>query len=414
MTLYSPLFQLTAEETAPRDGIRSAVGNWEKKMRWYRRLFWRARTERQLDVEFRFHLDQQIADYVAAGMTPEEARRRARLEFGGLDQVKEECRDVGAARLLETLVQDIRYGFRQLRRSPLLTAQFSITITIGMGATAAVLSLMLALGYQPLPYKDPGRLVAIWERADFGGPVLAISGPDLADFTDGAQKIFASLGAFWVPRFWLFDQGGATKVRTCSIQASAFTALGIRPVLGRGVQPGDTPLIVGGAEAPVWISYRLWQTRYGGRPSVIGTTIAIASTAAGSDKVPLRIVGVLPHGVSISLPFMENRADVWFLLSHAIVARSRKAEVFFGVGRLRPGVSVAEAQAALAIVTKHLAQRYSFDRGKRPVVLSLEAIAQGPARRTMGLLALGIGLVFLVGCRESRRPDGSRGPTAAA
>jgi hypothetical protein len=131
---------------------------------------------------------------------------------------------------------------------------------------------------------------------------------------------------------------------------------------------------------------------------VIGTTIAIASTAAGSDKVPLRIVGVLSHGVSIPLPFMENGADVWFLLSHAIVARSRKAEVFFGVGRLRPGVSVAQARAALAVVTKHLAQLYSFDRGKRPVVLSLEAIAQGPARRTMGLLALGIGLVFLVGC----------------
>ena len=130
-------------------------------MRWYRRLFRRARTERQLDAELRFHLEQQIADYVAMGMSAEEAQRRARLEFGGLDQLKEECRDVGAARLLETLVQDICYGFRQLRRNPLLTAQFSITITIGMGATAAVVSLLLALGYQPLPYKEPGRLVAI-------------------------------------------------------------------------------------------------------------------------------------------------------------------------------------------------------------------------------------------------------------
>jgi hypothetical protein len=98
-------------------------------MRWYQRFFRRARTERQLDAELRFHLEQQIADYVATGMTPEEARRRARLEFGGLDQVKEECRDVGAARFIETLIQDLRYGLRQLRRNPGFTAVAVITLT---------------------------------------------------------------------------------------------------------------------------------------------------------------------------------------------------------------------------------------------------------------------------------------------
>lgn len=87
-------------------------------MRWYQRLIRRARTEKQLDTELRFHLEQQIADYVATGMTPEQARRRARMEFGGLDQVKEECRDIGAARLIETLIQDLHYGLRQVRRNP--------------------------------------------------------------------------------------------------------------------------------------------------------------------------------------------------------------------------------------------------------------------------------------------------------
>jgi putative ABC transport system permease protein len=127
-------------------------------MRWYKRLFRRARTERQLDAELRFHLEQQTADYVVAGMTPEEARRRARLEFGGLDQVKEECRDVGAARLLETLIQDIRYGLRQLQRNPGFTAVAIITLALGIGANTAIFSLANAAFFRPLPYSHADRL----------------------------------------------------------------------------------------------------------------------------------------------------------------------------------------------------------------------------------------------------------------
>lgn len=287
---------------------------------------------------------------------------------------------------------------RSWRRSPLLTAEFAVTIAIGMGAAAALVSLMLALGYQPLPYRDPGRLVAVWERVESGAQVMAISGPDLADFADAAHSIFAVLGGFSVPRLWLLDRrGAATEIRACYIQASVFSDLGILPVLGRGVRPDDEPL-GSSAMAPAWISYRVWQTRYGGSPSVIGAMIGIAVSATGLDEMRMRIVGVLPPGVSIPLPFMENASDVWYLMPHDIAARSRESAVFFGLGRLRPRVSVAQAQVALTVVAERLEQRYSFEWRKRPVVRSLEAIAQGPARRTMGLLALGVGLVFLVGC----------------
>jgi predicted permease len=286
---------------------------------------------------------------------------------------------------------------RRWRRSPLLTAQFLVTIAIGMGAAAALVSLMLALGFQPLPFRDPGQLVAVWERAESGAEVLAISGPDMVDFRDATHGIFAALGVFTPMRLWLLDLRGAAEVLTCYIQASAFSDLGIRPVLGRGVRPDDEPL-TGGGMAPAWISYRLWQTRYGGSPSVIGSTVRIADSATGLDNTPVRIVGVLQPKVSIPLPFMENTADVWYLLSPDIVARSREAALFSGVGRLRPGVSAAQAQAALTVVAERLGQRYSFDRRKHPVVQGLEEIAQGPARQTMGLLVLGVGLVFLVGC----------------
>lgn len=100
-------------------------------MHWYQRLFRRARDERQLDAELRFHLDQQVANYVASGMTPAEARRRARLEFGGLEQVKEQCRDVGAARFVETLLQDLRYGLRQLRSNPGVSAAAILALALG-------------------------------------------------------------------------------------------------------------------------------------------------------------------------------------------------------------------------------------------------------------------------------------------
>jgi len=281
-------------------------------------------------------------------------------------------------------------------RAP-LTAQFSLTIAIGMGAGAALLSLMLALGYQPLRYRDPERLVAVWERVEPGAEVTAISGPDLADFVDATRSIFAAFGGFAVPRVWLIDSRGAAQVRGCYIQASAFTALGIRPVLGREVRPDDER-VGSTAAAPAWISYRIWQTRYGASPSVIGATIGIAVSATGLDQSRMRIAGVLPDGVSIPLPFMENASDAWYLVRPDIAARSRESDVFFGLGRLRPGVSVAQAQAALAVVAERLGQRYSFDRRKRPVVQSLEAIAHAPARQTTGLLALGVGLVFLVGC----------------
>ena len=286
---------------------------------------------------------------------------------------------------------------RGWRRNPLLTAQFVLTIAVGLGTTTAMTSLLLALGHQPLPFRDPERLVAVWGSARSSGHPMALSGPDVADFADATHNIFASFGAFSFPTVWLVDRTNATKVLACYIQASAFSDLGIRPVLGREVRLDDQPMGKG-ATAPAWISYDIWKTRYGGSPSAIGKTIAIASSATGLYEMPARIVGVLPEGVGIPLPFAQNTFGVWYLTDANIAARSPRSTVFFGVGRLRRGVSAAQAQSALTVIAERLEQRYTIDRGKLPVVQSLDAIAHGPAQKTMGLLALGVGLVFFVGC----------------
>jgi hypothetical protein len=114
---------------------------------------------------------------------------------------------------------------------------------------------------------------------------------------------------------------------------------------------------------PAWISYEFWQRRYGGSPSVIGTTIGLASSAAGEYERRVRILGVLPRHAS--MPFTKDATDLWYILERDSAARSRQAASFFGLGRLRPGISVAQAESALAVVAERLGQRYSFDRQKR-------------------------------------------------
>lgn len=286
---------------------------------------------------------------------------------------------------------------RMWRRSLLLTLQFSATIAVGIGATSALVSLLLALGYEPLPYRDPRRLVAVWERAEPGAQVLGISGPDLADLADGTGSIFATFGGFVVPQLWVLDARGVVQIRGCYIHASVLSDLGLHPVLGEEVRLDDQPLATTDVVTPAWLGYEFWHSRYGGSSSVIGSTIRIAARATGEGK-RVRITGVLPRRASIPLPFVENATDIWYILERDTGSRPRNAPSFLGLGRLRPGVTVAEAEAALAVVADRLGRRYSSDKGKRPVVQSLEAIAHGPARQTMGLLVLGVGLVFLVAC----------------
>ncbi|MGH9411642.1 MAG: ABC transporter permease [Vicinamibacterales bacterium] len=292
----------------------------------------------------------------------------------------------------------LRIWLRSWRRKPLLATQYVLTISIGIGATVAVLSLMLALGYEPLPYPQPSQLVAVWERVQSGSPRAAISGPDLSDLSAATTSAFRELGAFIFPRLWIRDGRGAQQVVVCSIEESALRGLDIRPVLGRGVIDGDMPA-GGSATAPIWISSRLWHARYGESPSVIGATIGLASNAAGLSESRARIVGVFPARASLPFPSVTNPADVWMILSNQLKAdRPRSASLFFGVGRLQPGVSVARAQAELTAAGDRLSRQFAIDRRKRPVVESLEAIAQAPARRTMGLLGLAAALVFVLGC----------------
>lgn len=278
-------------------------------------------------------------------------------------------------------------------KSRRLAAQYLITIAVGMGAVGALASLLLALGFQPLPFPQPGRLVEFWEAAP-SEAVLAISDPDLTDISHATSAAFISLGGFATDRTWLRDRHGVARIRYDMLTAGAFAALHTKPLIGRGFLPGDRPGSNAGV-SPAWISYRFWQRRYGGSPSIIGAEISFAGSATGAANTHLRIAGVLPPAAQIPLGFTSALApaDVWQILPHLT---NRHAAGEFGIARLRPGVTIAQAKAVLAAAVQHLGQRYHFDRNKRPMIKGLEAIAQGPARRTMGLLTLGVVFVSLI------------------
>lgn len=241
----------------------------------------------------------------------------------------------------------------------------------------AVLLALTALG---LPYRGPAQLVAVWEHVGSRPEVEAVSGPDIEEFRGATHDVFSSFGGFAIPNLWLVDKQGTVEIRACLIEESVFDDLGIRPALGRTVQLND-PALGEDPKAPVWVSAELWRSRYGSNASVIGSAIQLQSTPGGRDALTAQVVGVLPPNASVPLPFLENRTDVWYLLPRDISSRSRQATVFFGLGRLRPGVTAERAGAALTAVALRLGERYGFERARRPVIAGIGGAAQGSTGR---------------------------------
>jgi putative ABC transport system permease protein len=326
-------------------------------MRWFQRFFRRGLTEKQLEAELRFHLDQQIGDYVAAGMTPEEARRRARLEFGGLDQVKEECRDVGATRFIETLIQDVRYGGRMLRKNPGFTAVAVLTLALGIGVNTAIFSFADALLFRPLPVKDPARVLTLFRRS-IQDPqnYSSFSHPAFIDLRRSVREIFSDLLAYCSIPVNLSTAGNNERLDGGIVSGNYFTLLGVRPALGRGFLPEEDE--TAGARPVAVISYGLWQRRFGRDPNILARTIAL-------DGHSFAIVGVAPRGFRGA--DLEAAPDVWVpLMMHAEVSPwgipgldlfdNPGTDWLALMGRLKPGVDLRQAEAALQTVGRRFEQ----------------------------------------------------------
>jgi hypothetical protein len=251
-----------------------------------RSLLRRQRVETELDDELRFHFEQQVEKLVQSGLTRPEAVRRARLFFGGMDQVKEECRDAHGVQLLETLLQDIRYGLRMLRQKPTFTLVAVLTLALGVGANTSIFSIVNAVLLRSLPYSDPDRLVRItFNNPGVGLRDVPFSVPELDDLRT-RSGVFEGVSAVGGGSVNLTGASQPERLEFVVTHPNYFSMLGASPRIGRLFGPQDSAL--GFAPVAV-ISDGLWRRSYGADPGVLGRILHL-------DNDAYTIVGVLPPG----------------------------------------------------------------------------------------------------------------------
>jgi predicted permease len=335
--------------------------------------------EIDLDKELRFHFESQVADKVRSGIPESQARRLTRLEFGAIDQIKEDCRESGGTMWLESIVQDIRYGLRQLRKVPGFTVTAVLTLALGIGANTAIFAFVYAVLIKPLPYKDSGRLVHLYESIPLG-PRFHLSYPDYQDWKRD-NKVFSSLDVYEPYGFMMNTADGLRQTDGARVSAGFFRTLGVRPVLGRDFYDGeDRPQ----AARTALLSYSAWQRRYGLNPNVIGKTVVL-------DRDTYTIIGVLPR--QFSFPPAEP-ADFWAILKPSTC---RGCHGLFGVARIKGGIDFATAFAGIKTVAQNLSKLYpDTNRENWAYMLPLAEVIVGDIRPVLLVALSGAGLLLLI------------------
>ena len=320
-----------------------------------RSLFRRKEADMDLDDELRDHIEQKTEEYVAKGLAPEEARRQVLLEMGGIEKRKEECREARRVTWLQDIIHDLHFGLRMLRKSPGFTAVAILTLVLGIGANTAIFSIINAVLLRPLPYPHPDRLVRIFfNEPGVGLRDVRFSKPELDDLLT-RSGVFEDVSPIYEGSENL--TGGKQPERLEAVNGSFtyFSMLGVTPQIGRlfGPQdfvPGFAPLAV--------ISDGLWRRAYGADPNVLGRTIRI-------DGDPVTIIGVLPRGFRHPGPTTSGDAEVFcpFGFSGPPFPPPIRGNRFLihGIGRLKPGVTLEQAQARLTAMAAELRHDFPTD-----------------------------------------------------
>ena len=276
-----------------------------------RALFRRRAMEQELDEELRFHVDHEAEKYMRSGMSEAEARRRARLAFGGHEPMKEDCREARGTGFLELTLQDVKYGFRQLRANPTFALVMILTLALSIGVNSAIFSVIDGVLLKRLPYPQPEKLVRIFlHSAEY--PKFPLNPWDFLDYR-ARNHSFSSIAAFTRGDVQL-SGGDSEPVRLngFGITSGYFRVLGLRPQMGREF---DFKAEIPGNGLQIIISDRLWRTRFGADPNVIGTKATL-------NQQPFTIIGVMPPGTQHpgndyhSVTYGES-VDVWWPFSFA-------------------------------------------------------------------------------------------------
>ncbi len=375
---------------------------------WVRRcggLFNQERKDREFDEEIESHIQMHIEDNLRSGMAPEEARRQARLKLGGSESLKESYREQRGLPAMETLLRDLRYGARMIRRRPGFSVAAVLTLALGIGANTAIFSLINAALLRELPFRDPGQLTVVWAANPLKLEMARMppANADIAELREHS-KSFARIAAF-IPRTTDLAEGGdPERIGAAGVTAGFFETLGITPLHGRTLTADEEAF---GGPPVALISHGLWQRRFGGDPALLGKGISI-------DGEKHTVVGILPPEFDFPrgaewpafLPF-SGRTEVWLPL--ALRAQddgtgwshwqSHHERMLVTIGRLKSGISLRQAQAEMNAFAARLAKDHPDSHtGLVLQVIKMRDQLAGKLHKALLILFAAAGLLLLIAC----------------
>jgi putative ABC transport system permease protein len=364
---------------------------WNRFGSWLRATLRRSRMENEMDAELRFHLQEYAEDLIRSGVPRREALRRAHLEFGGIERAKEECRDARGAHHVENLIQDLRYGVRILRKSPGFTAVAVLTLALGIGMNTAVFSVVNAVLLRPLPFPQPDQLFQLAQRYK---EQTDEAGVDYKQFKQLQEygDLFHGIAGYTEVGYNMAAGTGADHLRGMPVSANYFQVLGVRPVLGRDFLAEDDR---GAGQRVAIVSHALWMRRFAADSSEMGQTVLL-------NGEPFIIIGVMPRdfdSLGLSGAPDPGSPDIWTPL--ALVEKTAGSGGNISVlARLKPGVTRAQLDAQMRIVTQDLSRGYARDSSGQVSLtfLPYQLMVSADVRPYLFLLFGAIAFVLLIAC----------------
>ena len=374
---------------------------WSRLRSWWNATWRRSSVEREMDAELRFHIEAFAEDLVRSGVLRQAAMRRARMEFGGIEQIKENGREARGVLFLESFVQDVRYGWRNLQKSPGFALVVVLTLALGIAANTAIFSVVNAVLLSPLPYAEAHRLVLVKEvLSNVGSQPITVSGPDIPHIQK-LNHVFTGVAGF---RLWTYEFSGKDepeRVAAERVGSDLFRVLGVPPLAGRAFTREEEAT----GHAVVILTYGIWQRRFGGQSNILGQTVNL-------DRKPYTIVGVMPQSFVFPLPGMSQgpSADLLVPLGLTKEEQSDVADSFdySVVAKLKPGIELGQANADLQLVARGVLdtyQQWARDAHQSLGDFRLGMVAEplgdevtGPLKPVLLLLMGAVGFVLLIAC----------------
>ena len=354
----------------------------------WRNLFHKDRVDQEFTEEIQAYLDMLTEAKISQGLTPEEARRSALIEVGGVVQVQEKVREIRMGQFIETAWRDVRLGVRTLVHSPIFTVVTVLSLALGIGANTAIFSVVNGVLLQPLPYPEPDQIVHVWHtppQQSFPGlDKFSVSPANYVDWK-AQSSTFEQMAVYTYTGLSLITSNNPLPLTGAAVSSDFFSVLRSQVMQGRGFtseeeQPGRDQVVV--------IGHQLWQRAFGANPNIIGQTVNLNSRS-------FTVVGIMPAGFEF-----PREADLWVPLAWDDEERQvRSIHDYLVIARLKPNVSPEQAQAEMKTISSRLEQQYPEDnKGWGAVVIPLHEDLVGDFRTALLVLFCAVGFVLLIAC----------------